>query len=241
MQSPKQTTLGEMHLLAQEDIFRFTAERIEAAVKEGRNRSIALTGGSTPKAFYAWAAREQPFSASTLRQARWYTSDERTVPLSSEESNFGVAERGMLDPLGVPSTRRFPWPVMVDPHSAANAFNMRWNDRFGGDECWDLCLVGMGDDGHMLSLFPDSPMLKAPIIDNFVCVDVPGKGWRLTTTLAGLSRCREILVTVTGKNKAERLKAVIEGPDGQYPIQALREDADRVTWLVDADAASLLR
>src|SRR5690606_19740667 len=98
-----------------EGIFEETVKRIERAVAEGPTRTIGLTGGSTPTAFYDWVSENPPFSDKVLKRARWFTSDERIVPLESEESNFGVAARRMLDPLGVEARNRFPWPVSVDP------------------------------------------------------------------------------------------------------------------------------
>jgi 6-phosphogluconolactonase len=240
MGTRKDTPYGRLEIHDGEALLAATAARIEQAVATGKTRTIGLTGGSTPKAFYAWAEQQRPFSDDVLRRATWCTSDERMVPLSSEESNFGVADRGMLTPLEVPARRKLPWPVMLDPHSAARSFNMRWEDRFGGGQCFDLCLLGMGEDGHTASIFPGSPLLEAPLNENFTCVDVPEKGWRLTITREGLKRCREILITVTGARKAAMLKAVLEGKPDTYPVQVLAESKERVSWLVDSAAAAEL-
>lgn len=233
-----ETEYGEVRVLSEAEIFAATVERMQAAVAEGPTRTIALTGGSTPKKFYAWAASEKPFSAGFLSKARWFTSDERMVPATSEESNFGVAERGMLGPLGVADGARFPWATTLDPHSAASAYNMRWTERFGADRCFDLCLLGMGDDGHTASIFPGSPLIGVYFPENFTCVEVPERGWRLTITRAGLERCREIVITVTGANKAKVLREVLTGPADVYPVQMLRELAAKTIWLVDDAAAA---
>lgn len=230
---------GSVQVLGLDEIFKFTVQAIESAVLDGHGSSIGLTGGSTPKAFYDWAAEQRPFSDDVLERALWYTSDERMVPLESEESNFGEADRRMLTPLGVHDRNKHPWPVRVDPHSAARAFGTRWQERHGAAG-FDLCLLGMGDDGHTASIFPESPLLSTPIPDLFTCVEVPDKGWRLTVSRAGLSRCRQILITVTGTRKASVLKEVLEGPEGRYPVQILKDSAERVTWLVDPEAAAEL-
>lgn len=240
MANPMETPYGTLEVMDGEAIFAATAGRIESVAAEGSTRTVGLTGGSTPKAFYAWAREARPFSAKALKRLRWYASDERMVPLESEESNFGVADRGLLTPLGVGEQNKFPWPTMVDPHSAAGSFNMRWAERHGPGTGFDLCLLGMGDDGHTASIFPGSPLLDTPIADSFTCVDVPGKGWRLTITRAGLALCREIVITVTGARKAGVLKAVLEGEPGAFPVQLLAEHRERVTWLVDPAAAAQL-
>lgn len=227
-------------ILSENEIFEETVKHIEAAVAEGDSQTIGLTGGSTPKRFYSWAGENDPFSEATLQRAVWFTSDERMVSLEDGESNFGEADRRMLAPLKVAEDRKFPWPVNLDPHSAASAQNMRWNERYGPGRCFDLCLLGMGDDGHTASIFPKSPMLGVDFPDNFTCVEVPGKGWRLTITRAGFHRCRRILMTVAGANKAGILREVLEGPDGRYPAQLLKDHAESTTWLVDHAAAAQL-
>lgn len=241
MGNAKETPYGKVVVGERDALFEELAARIENLHGGPFNRIVGLSGGSTPKAFYAWAAARKPFSARNLKRTVWTASDERFVPLESEESNFGVADRALLTPLGVGERQKLPWPVMLDPHSAAASFTMRWNERFGPDRGLDLCLLGMGDDGHTASIFPESPLLSTPIHEPFTCVDVPGKGWRLTITRVGLARCGEIVVTVMGEGKASILAEVLEGPPERFPIQmVLGELKDRVTWLVDPAAAAKL-
>lgn len=235
-----QTPYGQVQVLTEGEIFARTVEHIEAAVRDGFSRTIGLTGGSTPKRFYQWAAENRPFSDRVISSAAWLTSDERMVPESSPESNFGEADRGMLTPLAIPMSLKYPWATSLDPHSAASAYNMRWNEKFGAHRCFDLCLLGMGDDGHTASIFPGSPLLGVEFPDNFTCVEVPEKGWRLTVTRAGLARCGQILITVTGAKKAGVLREVLRGPQGRYPVQILESRAERTLWLVDEAAAAEL-
>jgi len=234
----QQTPYGRLAVGAPDALFRHCADRIIAlAEAHRRDASVALSGGSTPMAFYAWCRAHHALSADNTSGLVWTVSDERHVPLTSTESNFGNAERELLGPIGIGERAKMPWPVEVDPHSASVLFNRRWNERFGAGEGFDLCFLGMGDDGHTASLFPGSPLLGDCIDENFACVDVPGKGWRLTVTRNGLLRSREVIVAVTGAAKAAMLRQVLEGPPDVYPIQILRAIADRVTWLVDPAAA----
>lgn len=200
---------------------------------------IGLSGGSTPKAFYRWCVEGQKLSSALMSKVLWAVSDERCVPLAHSASNFGVADRLLLQPLGVPASAKLPWLVDGLPPSAAAGFNLSWRKRFGPTAGFNLCLLGMGDDGHTASLFPGSPLLSVHLQEGFAAVGVPGKGWRLTVTPAGLSRCSQIVVNVQGGGKATALKEVIQGPfkPVNLPIQVLRECADRVVWLVDTEAA----
>lgn len=235
------TRNGTLVIGARDRLFERAAELMEQAGREKRVFSIALTGGSTPKAFYRWAVEGDHVPGIARTRAVWTVSDERMVPLESGESNFGNADRMLLTPLGVEARNKFPWPVEVDAHSAVVVFNRKWTDRFGGETGFDLCFLGMGDDGHTASIFPGSPLLEWDAEENFTCVDVPDKGWRLTITATGLSRCRMIVVMVTGKGKAAVLREVMEGGGSEeYPVQILSRFRERTIWLADEEAAGEL-
>jgi len=232
------TQYGTFKIGPREELFRRLIERFsEAPSRAPEAFTVGLTGGSTPKAFYQWCLENEALPRAVMEHVVWSVSDERAVSLDDPESNFGNARRLLLDPFGVPELQRFPWPVQFDPHSAALAFEMKWKERFGAGQAFDLCLLGMGDDGHTASLFPESPLLAIDTGSFFSPVEVPGKGWRFTITPLGLSACRNIVLMVTGRGKAERLRAVLEDPPGTYPVQIMANYSDRVEWLVD-DAAS---
>lgn len=236
------TALGTLRIGKQEEIFERIAETLEiGAATYGDPFKVGLTGGSTPKAFYKWVGENRKLSKAVIAQTVWSVSDERMVPLEDPESNFGNADRLMLTPLGVPEERKLNWPMMLDPHSAASVVEQRWQERFGYNTTFDLCFLGMGDDGHTASIFPGSPMLGAIAAGNmFAPVNVPEKGWRLSITPDGLALCNKIVITVTGSAKAERLKEVLQGPPDVYPVQILGKHPERVEWLLDTEAAALL-
>ena len=98
----------------------------------------------------------------------------------------------------------------------------------------------MGDDAHTASLFPGTPLLRNEGGELFAAQEVPGKGWRLTITPAGLRACGQIVVLALGANKAPALARVLHGPDDvlNTPSQILKTCADRVLWLVDEPAAA---
>lgn len=240
MSAPRPTPYGEIFVADHESLFIRAAAAIEKASR-GARATVGLTGGSTPKAFYDWVAVHRPFSQEALARLRWSVSDERCVPLEDAQSNFGTADHGMLRPLAVAPIAKLPYPVQLAPREAAAQLNRDWTNRFGPDHAFDLCFLGMGEDGHTLSLFPGSPLLSANPSETFAAVEVPGKGWRLTLTPAGLGRCSKIIVMVTGAGKAIRLREVLDSPDAIYPVQLLRAHAAKTLWLVDASAAAALQ
>lgn len=234
------TPYGRVRVLKGEEIFGVTLGLLREAAAGAPGAAVGLTGGSTPKAFYAWAARQAPELAGLA--VDWTVSDERCVPLESAESNFGLADRALFTPLRFDRARLFPWPADLAPADAAARFEAAWRARHPR-AALDLCFLGMGDDAHTASLFPDSPLLAEPPAGWFAPVFVPGKGWRWTITPAGLGTCGRIVVTALGEGKAATLKKVFHGEHDprQRPVQLLREHAATTLWLLDAPAAALLR
>jgi 6-phosphogluconolactonase len=100
-----------------------------------------------------------------------------------------------------------------------------------------LVVLGLGEDGHTASLFPECP-LPDPSRD-FVALEVPGRGWRLTATYGLLSRARHTVFLVTGVRKAGALARVLAG-DSDLPAARVAREAPDARWLVDRAAAGLL-
>lgn len=202
----------------------------------------ALTGGGTPAAFYKWCADHKTLPDAFLAGTHFTVSDERHVLLSSSESNFGNAERQLLNPLDVSTDRRHPWMVAWPVAEAAEAYRQTMLILSGPGRAYDVCFLGMGDDCHTASLFPQTPLLKDDGGLLFGGQEVPGKGWRLTITPTGLRSCGLIVVMALGASKADALHRVHRGPDDMLntPSQILKTCADRVVWLVDEPAAAKL-
>jgi 6-phosphogluconolactonase len=219
-------------------VVALAAGRFDAST--GRPFLWALSGGSTPQAWYRWCAAGNAIPPALAAAAHFTVSDERSVSLGNPESNFGNAARLLLDPLRVPPGRRLPWPVNLEPASAAARYAEEVARLAGAGRAYDACLLGVGDDAHTASLFPGSPLLADDGGRLFAAVAVPGKGWRLTVTPAGLRACGLIVVLATGSGKTAALRRIFRGPidPASTPAQILQTCADRVVWLLDAPAAA---
>ncbi len=239
-----ETEYGILKIGSKEELFQ---EALSLALEhfaslEREAVSWALTGGSTPKDFYRWVVAGERLPVEVLDRVYWTTSDERMVGLESEESNFGNADRLMLSPLEAIDDCKFPWPTELEPTVAVEAYREKWETALYPDATYDICFVGMGDDCHTLSLFPGSPLVSDPVDSNFAAVEVPGKGWRLTLTPAGLAKCGKVALMTLGAGKAEALRSVLQGDFDPVskPSQSLKAVADRAVWLVDEAAAAKL-
>ena len=234
---------GKIIIDSPEAIFKRLYQYINDACEQIKDRSvrIGLTGGSTPKAFYKWCTETDDMSFSTIiSRCIWATSDERHIDCDDAESNFGNADRLLLQPIGVPSEHKLPWPTELSAPNAAETFNQTWQKKFGQEQGFDICFLGMGDDGHTASIFPGSLLINTPSQDLFTAIEVPQKGWRLTITPKGLSSCESIVVCALGKGKAKAFKAVMQEDynPASLPAQLLKNYSERVTWLLDKDAAA---
>lgn len=239
MNTETTTDYGRLYVGSKEELFATAVALLTDHIggPGGHGIDIALSGGSTPQEWYRWCVSKRALSADLVKSARFTVSDERCVPLHSEQSNFGQAERLLLDPLRVAASQRQPWPVHLLPHEAADAYVVSRTDGAGGIRAYDVCFLGMGEDGHTASIFPGSPLLNDGSGRLFSAVDVPGKGWRLTVTPAGLFRCGRIVVMALGAAKAPMLRRVLEGKfePSATPVQLLKTVKDKVIILTDQE------
>lgn len=236
----KLTTPQELFAAAAEEVLRTASE----AVAERGRFAIALSGGSTPKALYNLLATN---ARTTLPWDRMYFfwGDERHVPPTDPESNFRMADEAMLSKVPVAPGNIFRVEAEnPDANAAAEAYEQALRKFFalqpGEFPRFDLILLGMGPDGHTASLFPETEGLKEKsrlVIANWV---EKFKTYRITFTLPLLNAARDVMFLVSGTDKADALKQVLEGnaPGEQYPSKLVRPQNGKLLWLLDRAAAS---
>lgn len=188
---------------------------------------MALSGGSTPKLMYA-ALRDLNVDWSRVHV---YFSDERSVGPDSADSNYRTAKDGLLAHVNVPEAQVHRMEGERDPHQAAADYAALLPDRL------DLVLLGMGDDGHTASLFPDTDGLKAGgrVTANWVPkLDT----WRLSFTFEEINAARERWLLVTGAGKAGVLREVQDGMGGVdgHPVAGVHD----AVWYLDTAASAQL-
>jgi len=242
MKAERTTDYGRLIVGTRDELFATAVELAVAQQAKAAKKvfSWAFTGGSTPQDWYRWCVTNRTIPEKVVEAAHFTVSDERVVPLHSDQSNFGNLERQLLTPLHAPVEHLHPWPVAVLPHEAASAYAREWQNRTGDGQAYDVCFLGMGDDGHTASIFPGSSLLQPEDSRLFAAIEVPGKGWRLTITPAGLGACGLIVVMTLGAAKSAMLKRVLNGDFDplKTPVQILRNWRGRVVWLADKAAAS---
>ncbi len=199
---------------------------------------MALAGGSTPKALYELLATEYR-DALEWEEIHAFFGDERIVPPDHEDSNYRMAQHALLSQVPVGSVRRMRGEL--DPREAAALYEQELRTFFGGPPRFDLVLLGIGEDGHTASLFPNTPALD--VTDRFVVENPVEKlgTVRLTLTLPAINAAKRLVFLVAGEGKAGALEKVLEGDTNphDYPAKLVRQKGE-ATWMVDRAAARLL-
>jgi len=220
----------------------FFVESAIGAVAERRTFSVALSGGSTPRAVYAWLAQhEAAVLKVSWRQIDWWWSDERTVPPRDPDSNFRMAFESLLGRVPIDLARVHRLKGEEDPTQAAAEYEHDLRAAFGASSHeiprFDLVLLGLGPDGHTASLFPGTAAI-AERERLVVANEVPVLNTtRLTFTLPLINRARRVAFLVSGAEKSAILARVLEGPAGVLPAQLVSPDEGELVWFVDGAAA----
>jgi 6-phosphogluconolactonase len=233
--------LDEVARAAAEEVIRLAGEAVRA---HGRF-TLALSGGSTPRALFRLLVEARDRIDWGAVQVFW--GDERHVPPDHPDSNYRMTRETLLDhvPLPAASIHRIHGEdpdaehaaaLYDDEIAAAFALAPQQLPRF------DLVLLGLGGEGHTASLFPGSAALHererrvvAPFVPKLAA-------HRITLTPPVLNHAAAVIFLVSGADKADALAAVVEGEPqvDLYPAQIVRPERGRLLWLVDREAAQRL-
>lgn len=215
------------------------ADKIVAWLADAEGTSsLALAGGSTPAATYA-ELRQRTLDWSKVTA---WVGDERWVPPDHPDNNGRMARQMLVDhvPIGF-----IPVPYTGDhPGEAAARYEEQLRKDLAtrnGAPSPDVVLLGMGDDGHTLSLFPGTEALDEHQ-RLYVANWVPKlDAWRLTATYPLVHNADHVLFLVAGAGKAATVARVLEDPEAADPARRVMDGSADVVWLLDEAAASELQ
>ena len=224
------------------DIAKFMALKL-AAISHSKKESIhiALSGGSTPKAIFQYIAEsDKTYSIDWSRLHFWW-ADERCVEIESPESNYGEAKRILFDHININTENLHPMNGTMPPKEAALSYQQPLKEHLPIENNlphFDWIWLGMGDDGHTASLFLHGVPLSTS--DWTAVAEHPiSKQSRITLTLCVLNNAKEIDFLVTGENKANMLKTVLEDKTKaiNYPAKSIKPTTGDLLWHIDKPAA----
>lgn len=208
-----------------EDMVREVAGRWVDWVATGQGGSVALSGGRVAAAFF-----RATVDAARARGVVWsgwdcFWADERCVPPGDVESNFFEAERSLLRPLGWETHRVHRVRGEIDPEIAAGECGLALKRVTGGSGVLDLVMLGMGEDGHVASLFPGQVMDAGDGEIYRAVVGPKPPPRRVTLTLPVLFRAKRVWVMVSGEGKRDILGRALSGDESLPLGRVLRERA----------------
>jgi 6-phosphogluconolactonase len=221
--------------VADEAARRFVAA-VQGAIAERGRAVVALAGGSTPRATYERLARAPWRDQVDWQRVEIFWSDERSVPPDHPDSNYGMAARALVD--HVPVDRARVHRLEGERDDADTRYEAELAHVFGGPARFDLCLLGLGPDGHTASLFPHTPALDEKaraVVKNRVDKLQTD---RFTFTAPLINESRLVMITAVGAEKAPVVRAISDENEdpAEHPVLLVRPSAGELVWLFDRAA-----
>lgn len=204
--------------------------------------NIALSGGSTPKIIFEELSKNYK-DKFDWNEIHFYWGDERCVPPDDTESNYGMTKKYLLDHINIPRENIHRIKGENDPVIEAE----RYSDEIkilvnskNGLPNFDLVMLGLGEDGHTASIFPDQMNL---LHSEKICevATHPSTGQkRITITGKVINNSRAVTFLATGEGKSETLKKVLKEKDERLPATYIQPFNGSLKYFVDESAARLL-
>ncbi len=203
--------------------------------------TVALSGGSTPKRLYEILVGGSYAKRFPWDRVQLFFGDERFVPPDDESSNYNMANLAMLSQVPVPPNSVHRMPTDGDPADAARRYQRELQVEYGAETLqpdrplFDVVLLGLGENGHTASLFPDTDVLDEREAWVGTCVPHDAPHTRLTLTYPAIASSRAVLFLVAGAGKAE-VVARVRGGDAALPSTHVASDGELI-WVLDRAAA----
>jgi len=226
--------------------FKIFAQKAEESIKKNGVFRVAVSGGHTPEKFFNLLAEAVDFDWPRIHI---FWVDERYVPPTDENSNYHLAETTFLKQVPIPAKNVHRIPTEASDYGfAAGQYELTIRKAFGLKPGqipeFDLMILGLGNDGHIGSLFPNTFSAFDTVHLATVVYVMNDKLNRITLTYPVMHAARHLMVLISGPSKANIVKKVFEAeePDQvKYPVHSLWPILDKITWLMDSQAGKLLK
>jgi len=244
----------ELHILADSGQFskrvaEWIVETISETLKKQDRFTWVLSGGNTPRSIYRLLASSPYREKIDWEKLHLFWGDERAVPFEDERNNAKMVYDTLLNQVSVPAEQIHVMRTDIPPEKSAAAYEKILHHYFphrpyeSKHTSFDLVLLGMGEDGHTLSLFPGTEIIheenawvKAYFLQS---QDM----YRISLTRTPVNKSARIAFLATGSGKSQALKEALEGgykPD-LYPSQVIDPLNGELHWFTDREAAALLK
>ncbi len=220
---------------------KYIVSILEARLRAKNRASLVLSGGSTPRPIF-----ERLAASAMRRRLNWdqiniFWGDERWVPPENHESNFGMAWHAFLSKIRIPpaNIHRISGEIKsADKAALAYQAEIRKIHPASGIPSFDLVLLGLGEDGHTASLFPEMQWNKKRLV---IASFVEKLGtFRISMTPRLFNAAHTVIFIVAGSGKSKAVANVLENPECKVPASLIRPTGGRLIWMLDRAAAGEL-
>jgi len=204
--------------------------------------NVSLSGGSTPKIIFQTLAKNYKDKIN-WNKINLFWGDERCVPPDDDESNFGMTKNYLLDFINIPEKNIHRIKGEDDPETEAKRFAnevKKYVKLKNGLPFFDLVMLGLGEDGHIASIFPDQiNLLQSEKICEVATHPLTGQK-RITLTGRVINNAQVITFLVTGEKKKEILKKVLIDKNKTLPAEFIQPVSGKLKFYIDEAVAGLL-
>lgn len=207
--------------------------------------NLSLSGGSTPKALFDYWAEEK--KCLEWDKISFFWGDERCVSPDHEMSNFGMTQKHLFDKIPeIPSQNIFRIKGENDPQEEAIRYGNILSSHVPKKNslpCFEVIMLGLGEDGHTASIFPDQLELWNSTQNCVVATHPENKGKRISLSGNVINNAQHVVFLVTGKGKAEKVRDCINYRQdfiSKYPAANVDPANGFLHWFLDEEAAGLL-
>lgn len=206
--------------------------------------NVALSGGSSPQKLYELLASPAYKQKVDWEKVNFFFGDERYVPADDVENNAYMVKKTLFDPLNISKANIFSVDTSLSYNDAAKTYAETITTHFKVQKSrFDLILLGLGDNSHTASLFPDTSVLaeKSATVKSVYLKQL--NAYRITMTAPLINQARHIAFLVYGQAKAEAVKHILEDQFDakKYPAQLIHPEQGDLHWFLDEPASSGLK
>lgn len=226
------------------DLAETICEASEKAIRDHGQFNFVLSGGGSPKKLYQLLASEKFKNKIDWEKTYFFFGDERFVPADDPQRNSVMAKEALFDPLKINKSNIFEVDTSGTPEESAQNYWDSISKHFARKPVkFDFILLGLGDNSHTASLFPNTSVLydaEATIRSVFV---EEVNMFRITMTAPLINNSENIAFLVFGEEKSEAVFHILEDKSGsihQYPARLIESHEKKVQLFLDSSAASKL-
>lgn len=223
------------------DVARHFSEYLKILIESSPSVHIALSGGSTPKVVFDELATNYS-NAIDWSNVYFYWGDERCVAPTHGDSNYGMAVDHLLSKIDIPKRNIHRIHGENNPAEEAIRYGRILEKELpnaNDTPQFDLVILGLGDDGHTASIFPHEIALWDSEENCEVATHPDSGQQRITFTGKVINNAKEVAFLVTGGNKAQKVKEIINQDGGfkSYPAALVSPLSEKLIWFLDKEAA----